>query len=344
MKSQITARALDLGFDLCGVTSAHPPATAPALARWLAEGRQAGMDYLQRNAERRMDPRKVLPGARSIVVLAASYDLADPSTPPGPAPPSLPGGQVARYARFSDYHQVMGDRLAILANFMDGLGGPESQSRWYVDTGPLLERDLAQRAGLGFVGKHTNLISRSLGNWFLLGAVLTTLELEPDQPQVNRCGSCRRCLDACPTGALTAPFQLDARLCIAYLTIEHKGPIPEELRPAVGRRVFGCDDCLEACPWNRFASQARLLKPYAKPELASLDLLALLDLDDAAFQDRFRGTPIQRLKRGRLLRNVCVALGNSGDPRAIPALQKAARDPNPLVAEHAAWALERIRA
>jgi len=226
---------------------------------------------------------------------------------------------------------------------MDEVGGPGTRSLWYVDTGPLLERDLAQRAGLGFIGKHTNVISRSLGNWILLSEIITTLDLEPDAPARNRCGSCARCLAACPTAAITAPFQLDARRCISYLTIELKGPIPVELRSMVGNRIFGCDDCLAACPWNRFAREGRMLKDHTRPDLAAPDLLELLALAEPEFKRRFAGTPLLRSGRGRLLRNVCVALGNVGDQTALPALQQAARDREALIAEHATWALEQIQ-
>jgi epoxyqueuosine reductase len=215
---------------------------------------------------------------------------------------------------------------------------------WYVDTGPLLERDLAERAGLGFIGKHTNLISRKLGNWIFLSEIITTLELEADAPEKNRCGSCRRCIDACPTAAITAPFQLDARRCISYLTIELKGAIPEALRPLIGNRIYGCDDCLAVCPWNRFARQGALMRPHYRPDLAAPDLIELLSLDEAAFKRRFAGTPIRRAKRRGLLRNVCVALGNCGDQGALPALERAAADAEPLVAEHAWWAIAQIQA
>ncbi len=226
---------------------------------------------------------------------------------------------------------------------MNKLGGEGARSLWYVDTGPLLERELAQRAGLGFIGKHTNLISRQLGNWIFLSEIITTLAIEPDAPEKNHCGSCTRCITACPTAAITAPFQLDARRCISYLTIELKGAIPLELRPAIGDRIFGCDDCLQACPWNRFAREGQMMKAHARPDLAQPDLLELLSLDEAGFKRCFAGTPMLRAKRRGLVRNACVALGNIGDEKALPALRKAATDPEPLIAEHAAWAVERIQ-
>jgi epoxyqueuosine reductase len=207
----------------------------------------------------------------------------------------------------------------------------------------LLERDHAQRAGLGFVGKHTNLISRKLGNWIFLAEIITTLELEPDAPERNRCGTCSRCIVACPTNAITAPFKLDARKCISYLTIELKGFIPEELRPAIGNRIYGCDDCLAACPWNRFAQEGRIMKDHFRSELNTPDLIELLGLDQPQFKARFAGSPVLRTKRRGLLRNVCVALGNVGDEAALPALEKAALDSEPLIAEHARWAMEQIR-
>ena len=207
-----------------------------------------------------------------------------------------------------------------------GLDGGNATSLWYVDTGPVLERDLAQRAGLGFAGKHTNLISRKLGNWIFLAEILTTLELEPDAPEKNHCGKCSRCISACPTNAITAPFQLDARKCISYLTIELKGSIPVEFRRAIGDRIYGCDDCLAVCPWNRFAREGKLMKPHARKDLEQPDLIELLQLDEANFKSRFAGTPVLRTKRRGLLRNVCVALGNVGDESALSHLQKASAD------------------
>ena len=250
---------------------------------------------------------------------------------------------MARYARLNDYHHVLAERLKNLTAFVNQLGGAQTQTLWYVDTGPLLERDLAQRAGLGFIGKHTNLINRKLGNWFFLSEIITTLPLEPDAPEPNRCGSCTRCLSACPTQAIRAPFELDARRCISYLTIELKGSIPLELRPLMGNRIFGCDDCLEACPWNRFAHEAHSMRPHLRTDLQAPDLIELLQLDDTGFRRRFAGTPILRAKRRGLLRNICVALGNIGQSSALPVLECAARDTEPLIAEHAQWAIDQIQ-
>jgi len=338
MRTAIRQRARELGFEECRFTSADAPATAETFQGWLARDQHGEMAWLQRNAAKRIDPQLVLPGAKTILVLAASYERKGRQAEAGSHNP----GVVARYARFDDYHDVLGGRLRVLAAFINSLGGPEVRSLWYVDTGPLLERDLAQRAGLGFAGKHTNLISRSLGNWFFLSEILTTLELMPDTPEKNHCGRCTRCITACPTNAIVAPFQLDARKCISYLTIELKGSIPVELRPAVGNRIYGCDDCLAACPWNRFAQVGSLMKEHARTNLDSPDLIELLQLDDAGFKARFAGSPILRTKRRGLLRNVCVALGNTGNEDALPYLQKAANDPEPLIAEHARWAIGKI--
>lgn len=336
LKAALLARAQGLGFDLCRVTHAAPPATAGHLQDWLAAGRHGEMTWIARSAHKRADPKQVLPGARSVILAAASYAHAGATAAPAPGA----RGIVARYARHADYHDVLGAALRDLAAWLDARAA--SRSLWYVDTGPVLERDLAERAGLGFIGKHTNLISRRLGNWFLLGEILTTAELEPDAPERNHCGACSRCLPACPTGAITAPFQLDARRCISYLTIELKGAIPENLRPLVGNRIFGCDDCLAVCPWNRFARAGRLMAAARRSDLEAPALLDLLALDEAGFKRRFAGTPVLRAKRRGLLRNVCVALGNVGGRSALPALQRAALDPEPLIAEHAQWAVTRI--
>ncbi len=338
MKERVQRRARDLGFDLCRITSAQPPASGPHLLTALAEGRHAEMQWLARNAEKRLTPELVLPEAKSVVALAVSY-AADPARLNARR---CHEGVVARYARYDDYHDVLAGPLRELAAFIDALGGAGTRSLWYVDTGPILERDLAQRAGIGFVGKHTNLISRQLGNWFFLAEILTTVELPPDVSESNRCGSCTRCLTACPTQALPAPFTLDARRCISYLTIELKGSIPVELRPLLGNRIYGCDDCLAVCPWNRFAREASLLKPYARSGLEQPDLLELLALDDAGFKARFAGSPVLRTKRRGLLRNVCVALGNVGEASALPALARAEQDVEPLIGEHAKWAQAEI--
>ena len=336
MKTAIRQRALALGFDDCRFTQAKAPESAGRFQRWLQAGQHAEMSWIARNAEKRVGPELVLPGAKSVICLAVSYE-AQHSTSRTPH-----FGEIARYARFTDYHDVLREPLKSLAAFVNELGGEATRSLWYVDTGPVLERDLSQRAGIGFVGKHTNVISRKLGNWIFLAEILTTLEFEPDPSERNRCGTCTRCLDACPTRAITAPFQLDARLCISYLTIELKGSIPLELRPLMGNRIYGCDDCLAACPWNRFAQEGRLMKSHVREDLAVPDLIELLQLDDAGFKAKFADTPMLRTKRRGLLRNVCVALGNTGDASALPELEKASQDAEPLIAEHARWAIEQI--
>ncbi|HEV2692030.1 MAG TPA: tRNA epoxyqueuosine(34) reductase QueG [Verrucomicrobiae bacterium] len=340
MKERLRQRALELGFDDCRFTTAAAPASSASFQKWIAEKKFGEMQWLERNAEKRVEPKKVLPGAKSVICLATSYSRNRSAG--GPPASSHSTGVVARYAQFSDYHDILAEKLQTLTRHLDGLGGPDTRSLWYVDTGPILERDLAQRAGIGFTGKHTNLISRRLGNWIFLSEILTTLEFEPDAPETNHCGKCTRCIIACPTAAITAPFQLDARKCISYLTIELKGSIPLEFRPLIGNRIYGCDDCLAACPWNKFAREGALMKPHAREGLQQPDLLELLALDDAAFKARFQGSPILRTKRRGFLRNICVALGNIGNESALPALQKAAADPEPLIAEHARWALDQI--
>jgi epoxyqueuosine reductase len=338
MKAAIRQRALELGFDDCRFSSADLPASAKEFQNWLAENKNGEMSWLERNAEKRVDPQKVLAEAKSVIVLVASYEKSNETRRAS----NSCHGVVARYARFNNYHDVLADKLKLLAQFVNQLAA-ETRSLWYVDTGPLLERDLAQRAGLGFVGKHTNLISRKLGNWIFLSEIITTLELEPDAPEKNHCGKCSRCLSACPTSAITAPFQLDARKCISYLTIELKGSIPMEFRKAIGNRIYGCDDCLAACPWNRFAREGKLMKQHAREELNSPDLVELLSLDEDNFKSRFANSPILRTKRRGFLRNVCIALGNVGDDSALPALDKSAQDAEPLIAEHARWAISEIQ-
>jgi epoxyqueuosine reductase len=344
LKDKIKERARELGFDDCRITTAQPPDSAARFREWLAKEWHGEMAYLARNADKRIEPQKVLPDARSIITLAVSYETNGHSSLDSSLVSRITHhGTLARYARLTDYHNIIGERLKLLTDFVNQLGDEGTRSLWYVDTGPFLERDLAQRAGLGFIGKHTNLISRKLGNWIFLSEVITTLELEPDEPETNHCGKCSRCITSCPTEAIRAPFQLDARRCISYLTIELKGSIPVELRPLIGNRIYGCDDCLAACPWNRFAREGEMMKAHARHEFATPDLIELLSLDEAGFKKRFAATPILRTKRRGLLRNVCVALGNQGEKAALPALEKAAEDAEPLIAEHAQWAIEEIR-
>ena len=322
-----------LGFALCRIAPAGTPPHAEAFRQWLAEGRAGEMAWLERNADRRTDPRLVLPGAQSVVVLALNYWQ-------GQNADHAPGiGRVARYAWNEDYHDVIEPKLRAIDELLRQHGGTQ---RFYTDTGPVLERDFAALAGVGWHGKSTMLISPELGTWFFLAEVLTTLELPLDGPMPDRCGHCTRCINACPTGAITAPHQLDARRCISYLTIELKGAIPEEFRRLIGDRIYGCDDCLTACPWNRFARASHEAAFAARPAI-HLSLRELLALDDEQFRALFRRSPIKRIKRRGLLRNVCVALGNIGTADDLPALERAAHDAEPLIAEHARWAIEEIR-
>lgn len=336
LKAQLVALTRELGFDSCRVTVCAPPLHAAEFHKWLADGGAGEMSYMQRGEEKRCDPQQVLAGARSVIVLAMNYwQGADAKFTGGAAT-----GRIARYAWGDDYHDVVSRKLSEVDKFLQQFGGTQ---KCYVDTGPLLERDHAARAGVGWHGNSTMLIDPRLGTWFFLAEILTTLELFPDPPQPDRCGKCERCMTACPTGAITSPHRLDARRCISYLTIELKSSIPVELRPLLGDRIFGCDDCLEACPWNRFAEASRESTFAARSSTVGMALRDYLSLSDEQFHVLFRKSPIKRIKRRGFLRNVCVALGNVGDATDLPALQRAAADPEPLIAEHAAWAVERIR-
>ena len=340
MKAELQARARELGFGLCRVARCAPPPHGDEFAAWLDAGMAGEMSpWLERGRAKRLDPQAVLPGARSVIVLAMNYWQGARS----PAQ-SAPGtGRVARYAWGDDYHDMNEERLAALDDFLRERGG---RQRYYVDTGPVLERDFAAQAGVGWHGKSTMLLHPELGTWFFLAELLTTLDLAPDAPIPARCGSCTRCLDACPTGAIRRdrPHHLDARLCISYLTIEHKGPIPVELRPLLGDRIYGCDDCLDACPWNRFAQASRETVFQARAATAGLPLRDFLSWTQADFSAAFQGSPIKRTKRRGLLRNVCVALGNVGTEEDLPALEQVAAREEELIAEHARWAIARIRA
>lgn len=341
MKSDLTARAHALGFDLCRVASAVVPPHADEFRAWLGEGRAGEMAWLSRNADRRTDPQLVLPGVRSVIVLGVNYwGGSDGSDGPHISHASHSShGRIARYAWGDDYHDVLEEKLRALDAWLAERGG---QQRRYVDTGPVLERDFAALAGAGWQGKSTMLLHPKFGPWLFLAEVLTTLAIEPDPPMRDHCGKCTRCLDACPTRAITAPQQLDARRCLSYLTIENKGPIPEEFRAALGDRIYGCDECLEVCPWNRFAQQSRESAFAAREYVHGWALRDFLALDDDAFRVLFRGSPIKRIKRRGFLRNVCTALGNVGSRDDLPALENAARDPEPLIAEHARWAIAQI--
>ena len=336
LKAQLISVARQIGFDSCRIAACSEPAHATEFRKWLREGAHGEMTYMQRGEGKRRDPQKVLPGAKSIVVLALSYYQGKVAR----RSQTAATGRIARYAWGDDYHDLIGAKLDKIDEFLRDLGG---QQKCYVDTGPILERDHAADAGIGWHGESTMLIGERLGTWFFLAEILTTLELPPDKPVPHRCGTCERCIKACPTAAITAPHRLDARRCISYLTIELKGAIPVEFRPLVGNRIFGCDDCLDACPWNRFAQVSHETAFSARRPTIGMSLREYLELNDAEFRALFKDSPIKRIKRRGFLRNVCVALGNVGDVSDLLALEHAAADPEPLIAEHAMWAIQRIR-
>ncbi len=352
VRERLRLDALELGFDQVGFAPAFEPPNASAYLDWLEQGRHGEMAYMAREdaVRRRLDPEEALPGCRTIIMASLSYAPSpearrSPEASPEPAMPV-----VSRYALGKDYHEVFEARLARLETVLRELA-PRERTLPYVDYGPVLERDHAQRAGLGWIGKNTMLIHPELGSYLLLGELLTTLELPPDDAfSDDRCGTCRRCIEACPTGAIRASRELDARLCISYLTIELRGPIPLELRPLIGNRVFGCDICQEVCPWNDDASPGRdrELQPPARPgqSLRPVTMVTwaeeLLSVSDEAYRDRFRGTALARPGRQGVLRNLCVGLGNSGDRAAIGVLRRCVEDPSELVREHASWALDRL--
>jgi epoxyqueuosine reductase len=332
----VKAQAYGLGFDLVGVTTLGPADTAGAFDEWVARGYAGEMSYLPRGAAKRRDTRLPVPGAMSAVVVGMNYGGTQPA------------GPVARYARGDDYHDVMIAKLRELHTWIGAQVGAAVRGKAYVDTGPILERDLARRAGLGWFGKNTNLVNPRLGSFFFLGALLVEVELEADAPfEADRCGSCTRCLDACPTDAFVGPRQLDATQCISYLTIELKGEIPEPLRERVGGLLYGCDVCQDVCPWNvRFARASAEAAFQPRATLASRDARTLaremLAMDDPTFSAAFKGSPMKRAKRPGLARNAAVVLGNVGTSDDVPALSAALEDPDPLVRRHAAWALRRI--
>jgi epoxyqueuosine reductase len=333
LAARLKAQAYGIGFDLAGVVRLGPAATFGQFQRWLAAGHAGAMEYMARGTRGRADPRAHLPRARSALVVALNYGGTEP------------GGPIARYARGDDYHDVVLQKLALLERWLQHDAGAQVWMRSYVDTGPFLERDLARQGGLGWFGKNTTIIHPKLGSYFVLGTLFTALDLEADAPFVEEhCGTCTRCLDACPTGAFVAAHQLDARRCISYLTIELRESIPRDLRAAIGTLVFGCDVCQEVCPWNvKFAQPSRddALRPRA--ENADPDLRELLLLSEEQFRVRFKRSPVRRAKRRGLARNAAVALGNRRDARDVDALALALeRDGDPMVRGHAAWALGRF--
>jgi len=338
LKAEIRAEALSLGFSSCGFADATAPWPNSAwLADFVAEGFHGQMGWMAETLERRSHPTAMWADARSAVVLGLNY---------GPDHDPLTGlvhrdrAAISVYAQGDDYHEVVKKRLKLLAGWMHRRFGHEVKV--FVDTAPLMEKPLAQRAGLGWQGKHTNLVSRALGSWFFLGSVLTTLPLPPDAAEVDHCGSCRACLDICPTNAFPAPHRLDARRCISYLTIELAGPIPVEFRPALGNRIYGCDDCLAVCPWNKFAQVSSEAKFHARDSLRSPPLAELATLDDPAFRALFSKSPIKRIGRDRFIRNVLYAIGNSGDAGLMAVVEPLLTDPAPVVRGAAVWAARRL--
>ena len=336
--ANLKAEARRLGWNLCGVCPAASPPGAARFAEWLAAGYAGQMHYLPDRAEAATDPKRVLDGARSIVMLAMNYRTADPQ------PPQPGQGRVSRYAWGGDYHDLIRSRLMALADWLRKCV-PAAKVRGVVDTAPLLEREFAQLAGLGWIGKNTLLLNKQIGSWFFLAALLTDIELEYDAPhESDHCGTCRACLDACPTGAFVDAYVLDARKCISYLTIELREAIPESLRAGMGDWLFGCDICQDVCPWNHRAPFSEEADFQPADGMNPIELAELFDLDESAFRARFRHSPLWRAKRRGLLRNAAVVLGNQRDPAALPSLERGLNDEEPLVREACAWALEKLQA
>ena len=338
LREAIRRRAAELGFDACRFTGVTAPWPAAArLEEFLGAGRHGDMDWMASTAARRSHPRALWSEARSAVVLGFNYG---PDSDPLAGLARRDRGLISVYAQGDDYHDVIKGRLKQLGGFMASRLGVELKV--FVDTAPLMEKPLAQKAGLGWQGKHTNLVSRDFGSWLFLGVILTTADLSEDIPGEDHCGQCRACLDACPTGAFPAPYQLDARRCISYLTIEHRGPVDPDLRPGLGNRIYGCDDCLAVCPWNKFAQAGREQRLAARADRVEPPLAELAALDEAAFRARFSRSPVKRTGRDRFLRNVLYAIGNSGDPSLVPSAEARLDDASPLVRGAAVWALSRL--
>ena len=341
LRRRLEEKASELGFSAIGFARADAaPRTEERLRQWLSSGAHGDMIWMEETADRRASPRGLWPEVRSVISLGMSYA-------PGVDPLALAEhgerGRISVYAQGADYHDVVKKALKALARWL--VAEAPCELKVFVDTAPVMEKPLAEAAGLGWQGKHTNLVSRKEGSWLFLGAIYTTLELEESAaPHRVHCGSCTACLDACPTNAFPAPFQLDARRCISYLTIEHEGPIPLEFREAIGNRIYGCDDCLSVCPWNRFAESARRNQAFVpRAELTAPELSDILALDDAGFRQVFSGSPIKRIGRDRMVRNAAIAAGNSGSVRLVPVLEELLSDPNHVVAEAAEWALAKLR-
>ena len=341
LEAQLKVKAAEFGFAACGIARADAaPLAGQRLREWLAEGAHGDMIWMEERAHHRTSPTDLWPEARSVIALGMSYA-------PGHDPLALAAetdrGRISVYAQGSDYHDVVKRALKALARWLVA-EAEGADVKVFVDTAPVMEKPLAEAAGLGWQGKHTNLVSRSDGSWLFLGAIYTTLDLTPDIAGRDLCGSCDRCQRACPTDAFPAPYRLDARRCISYLTIEHAGPIPHEFRAAIGNRIYGCDDCLAVCPWNRFAVAARANRAFLpRAELVAPELADLLALDDAEFRQVFAGSPIKRIGRDRMVRNACIAAGNSGDQRLVEPLNLLRKDANEVVREAADWALTCLR-
>lgn len=340
LKDRLVTQARAEGFAAARICRPGDIPEVPArYGEFLAEGRHGQMAWMAERVEWRTSPAALWPEAKSVIMLAELYT---PDEDPLLAPRRRGAGAVSVYARGGDYHDVVKKRLKRLARWLVAQSGAEVKV--FVDTAPVAEKPLAQAAGLGWLGKHTNLVSRDLGSWFFLGSVFTTLDLPADAPEADHCGTCTRCQDACPTAAFPRPYQLDARRCISYLTIEHRGPVDPGLRAALGNRIYGCDDCLAVCPWNKFAGAATEIRYAARADLVAPPLAELAALDDAGFRARFSGSPIKRIGRERFVRNVLYAIGNSGDPALAAAARALTGDPDPAVADAALWALSRLDA
>lgn len=338
LPQRIRRAAAECGFDAVGFTSAAVPETLrERLMRFISLGRHGEMGWLEDRANQRAHPQSLWPDAKSVIMLGMNYG---PDSNPLDALKEKSNGIISVYAQNRDYHDLVKKRLKRLARQLVEDTGTELKV--FVDTAPVMEKPLAARAGLGWQGKHTNLVSRDFGSWLFLGAIFTAIEIRPDDPARDKCGTCQDCLDICPTNAFPAPYQLDARRCISYLTIEHSGPIPVEFRAAMGNRIYGCDDCLAACPWNKFASNAREQAFHARDELRSPDLRELAVLDDANFRTLFSGSPVKRTGRDRFVRNVMIAIGNSADTTLLDIVVERLKDEAPLVRGAAIWALARL--
>lgn len=338
LRAFLLAEASNKGFDVCRVTSPDAIPEAPArLEAFLAAGYHGTMDWMDETRARRADPRVLWSDVRSIVLFGMNYG---PDEDPRAVLARRDRAAISVYARNRDYHDVIKGRLKEIATRFAARAGADVKV--FVDTAPVMEKPLAMEAGLGWQGKHTNIVSREFGSWLFLGSLFTTADLATDAPERDHCGSCRACLDACPTDAFPAPYRIDARRCISYLTIEHKGPIDRALRPLIGNRIYGCDDCLAACPWNKFAATAAEMKFHARNDLREPRIADLLELDDAAFRAHFSGSPVKRIGRDRFVRNVLIAAGNSGDATLVPICRRLTGDPSPTVRGMAVWALSQL--